>query len=82
VSWNPDQPPFQPPGWQPGTPGAGGGADGNPLPPGSGAAVSLPAPTGTSIDFKTIADKYNEGLPRSPMYEFSGGRKFYNPDDL
>jgi hypothetical protein len=81
--WSPpgvNPPGFNPPRWDPGgDSGSGGPVVSDPT---IGAPVALPAPTASSIDFKTIADKFNEGLPRSPMYEFSGGRKFYNPDDL
>lgn len=34
-----------------------------------------------SIDAKTIADRYNKGLPRQEDYLFGGARKFYQRDD-
>ena len=39
--------------------------------------LKITAPKTRSIDAKSIADKFNQGQPIQPDYEWPGGRKFF-----
>lgn len=41
-------------------------------------ALPIRRPRERSIDAKTLADRFNRGMPVQPSYTWPGGRKFYN----
>ena len=41
--------------------------------------VNDPPPRMVTVDFSELAAMANEKLPDPPVYEFSNGRKFYEP---